>query len=430
MQAAWKVVYYINFLTCWFVLPFAQEYEDSGEFTFAKKLKDSLVMNGLLFGAIGIGAIVFLIVILVMGEYSFSQLPALVATIANAFGLTLVSVLLGYGLISFPKECFLRKDYKKIVNHCHRQAEAIQAEQLVILEEVYCIRKVIERSDQRYGEPEGSQRREIRSLIEQTFKFQGCLEDEEAMAELGKKSNAELHKKVKKRIVEWSANNSQLDELVDDLKSTTESYLANNYSRKRVLFTVLFAVTSLLSVLIFFAEVATFARFLAPANLLALVGVSGVGGLVANALLTGYIAFVVTHTIFRIKVYRVFLLHRGHSSASSLLFTAINLARISYPLCYNYLQLTGLPPSAFLAFFGEVNLRDEVTVVFPILMLVFALFNLLDLYDKIMGYLGFGSYAFDAEEAAEKKEEGRNILIERFKERSIQNNHLEMIQLL
>lgn len=165
VQTAWKVVYYINFFACWFVLPFAQEYEDSGEFTFAKKLKDSLVMNGLLFGAIGIGAIIFLIVILVMGEYSFSQLPALVATIANAFGLTLVSVLLGYGLISFPKECFLRKDYKKIVNHCHRQAEAIQAEQQVILEEVYCIRKVLERSDQRYEERDNSQRREIKALI-------------------------------------------------------------------------------------------------------------------------------------------------------------------------------------------------------------------------------------------------------------------------
>lgn len=31
------------------------------------------------------------------------------------------------------------------------------------------------------------------------------------MVELGKKSNAELHKKIKKRIIEWGANNSQLD---------------------------------------------------------------------------------------------------------------------------------------------------------------------------------------------------------------------------
>lgn len=63
-------------------------------------------------------------------------------------------------------------------------------------------------------------------------------------------------------------------------------------------------------------------------------------------------------------------------------------------------------------------------------MLLFAAFNLLDVYDKVMGCLGFGSLAFDDEEAKEKQEEGRNILIERFKERNIENNHLEMIQLL
>jgi hypothetical protein len=35
--------------------------------------------------------------------------------------------------------------------------------------------------------------------------------------------------------------------------------------------------------------------------------------------------------------------------------------------------------------------------VFPILMVIFGLFNLLEVYDKIMGHLGFGSYAFDEE---------------------------------
>lgn len=121
-------------------------------------------------------------------------------------------------------------------------------------------------------------------------------------------------------------------------------------------FTVLFVVTLLLSILIFFAEVATFASFLGPANLLALLSFSGIAGLIVNTLLTVYVAYVMTHTIFRIKVYKIFSLHRGHSSASSLLFTAINLARVSYPLCFNYLQMTGLPRSAFLQFFGEVTL--------------------------------------------------------------------------
>ena len=53
-----------------------------------------------------------------------------------------------------------------------------------------------------------------------------------------------------------------------------------------------------------------------------------------------------------------------------------------------------------------------------------------DICEKIAGYLGMTSYAFDDEEAEEKIEEGRIILIERFKQRNLQNNQLEMIQLL
>jgi hypothetical protein len=254
------------------------------------------------------------------------------------------------------------------------------------------------------------------TLIEENFKFQNFIPDEEGREELAKKTTADLHKILKRRALEKHANDSHLDELVDDLKGTTESYLANTYSHKKIIFTVLFVLTLLVSVLIFFAEVATFATFLGPANLLALVSLSGTAGLVLNTCLAVYVAYVMTHTIFRIKV---FALHRGHSSASSMLFTAINLARVSYPLCFNYLQLTGLPPSAFLRFFGEVTLEQGIMVFFPILMLVFAAFNLFDVYDKVMGCLGFGSFAFDEEDAHEKQLEGRNILIERFKERNI-----------
>ena len=56
--------------------------------------------------------------------------------------------------------------------------------------------------------------------------------------------------------------------------------------------------------------------------------------------------------------------------------------------------------------------------------------NLIDCYDKVLGYLGLSSYAFDEEEAEELREEGRSILVERFRERSQNNGHLEMIQLL
>ena len=158
------------------------------------------------------------------------------------------------------------------------------------------------------------------------------------MQSLKKKSSADLHKIVKKRILEKGGCQSQLDELVDDLKGTTQSYLNNNYSRKKVYYTIMFILTTILSIFIFFA----------PANVLSFIQLSGYVGLAINNLLTIYIAYIVTHTIFRIKIYKVFSLHKGHSMASSLIFTSINLARVSYPLCFNYLQITGMPKSSFL----------------------------------------------------------------------------------
>ena len=74
-----------------------------------------------------------IIYLLVASSFTFDQLPGVFATLVNVFGLTLVTILMGYGLLSLPKECFQRRDYKSMVNVCHRQAEALKAEQETIL---------------------------------------------------------------------------------------------------------------------------------------------------------------------------------------------------------------------------------------------------------------------------------------------------------
>ena len=159
----------------------------------------------------------------------------------------------------------------------------------------------------------------------------------------------------------------------------------------------MFGLTTLISAVIFFAELSTFATFLVPANVLRLLGWGGHLPFSFNVVLMSYIAYIVTHSIFRIKVYKIFMLYKGHSTASSLLFTAINLSRVCYPLCYNYEQITDMAESTFLNFFGNVTIPHQYSIIFPILMIIFGLFNIFDIYDKIAGYLGMASYAFDAE---------------------------------
>lgn len=88
---------------CWLVLPFAQEFEDSGEFSFSKKLRDSLIMNGIMIGVLCIGAVLIIVYLVFVSQFTIGQLPSVFATLVNVFGLVLVSIVLGYGLVSFPK---------------------------------------------------------------------------------------------------------------------------------------------------------------------------------------------------------------------------------------------------------------------------------------------------------------------------------------
>ena len=145
---------------------------------------------------------------------------------------------------------------------------------------------------------------------------------------------------VKKRILQYNACEDELDDLVEELREVTISFSKNNYSWNRVMYIVLLVITILISVIIFWGELSTFIQPFSFINVLRIVDWDSPAAYIMNVLLISYIAYIVGNTVFRVKVYKMFSLHKRHSSSSSLAFTAINLARVSFPLCYNYLQVT------------------------------------------------------------------------------------------
>ena len=77
--------------------------------------------------AILIAAIVLVIYLIIVNKFTIGQLPSIFATIVNVFGLCLISIMLGFGLVSFPKENYRNVDYKRRVNKCHRMAEMLKS---------------------------------------------------------------------------------------------------------------------------------------------------------------------------------------------------------------------------------------------------------------------------------------------------------------
>lgn len=164
--------------------------------------------------------------------------------------------------------------------------------------------------------------------------------------------------------------------------------------------------------LIFWAEICTFVSVFTTVNVFGYINKApAVIAYFINLTLIIYVSYIITHTVFRIKVFHKFALHKNNSSSASLCFTCINLSRIAFPLCYNYSQITNMPKSAFLKFFGVISISEEFSFIFPIIMIVFALLNVFNVYSTILGYLGYESYAFDDEEEEEKLDEGKTILL-------------------
>jgi hypothetical protein len=104
LGVCWEVVYWYAFVAMMVLLPFHQEYADSGAFTVWAKVRWSLRQN-LLFmlfasalGAFGI------FVLIASNRLSVDSLVGFAIAASNALGLCLVLLLLGYGLVELPRK--------------------------------------------------------------------------------------------------------------------------------------------------------------------------------------------------------------------------------------------------------------------------------------------------------------------------------------
>ena len=72
-------------------------------------------------------AIVLTIYLAISASFSVSMLPSIFATIANVFGIALVVIFLGHGLISLPKYCFLHSSNTRTLTRNYKTANQINS---------------------------------------------------------------------------------------------------------------------------------------------------------------------------------------------------------------------------------------------------------------------------------------------------------------
>ncbi|KAL8143488.1 hypothetical protein V2J09_016520 [Rumex salicifolius] len=115
----WSWSYWSTFFLTWAVVPLIQGYEDAGDFTVAERLKTSVHVNLIFYLIVGSVAILGLILLISMHNWSGSWFGFAMAC-SNTFGLVTGAFLLGFGLSEIPRSLWKRADWtylQKVLSH-------------------------------------------------------------------------------------------------------------------------------------------------------------------------------------------------------------------------------------------------------------------------------------------------------------------------
>uniref|UniRef100_A0A673L6I8 LMBR1 domain-containing protein 2-B-like n=1 Tax=Sinocyclocheilus rhinocerous TaxID=307959 RepID=A0A673L6I8_9TELE len=105
MPVFWRVVYWTSQCLTWLLLPFMQSYARSGGFSITGKIKTALIENAIYYGTylFIFGSLLIYVAVHPQWHLSWYELQTIGITAANTWGLFLLVLLLGYGLVEIPR---------------------------------------------------------------------------------------------------------------------------------------------------------------------------------------------------------------------------------------------------------------------------------------------------------------------------------------
>ncbi|XP_068423085.1 G-protein coupled receptor-associated protein LMBRD2B isoform X2 [Clinocottus analis] len=473
MPVFWRVVYWTSQCLTWLLLPFMQSYARSGGFSITGKIKTALIENAIYYGTylLIFGSLLIYVAVHPQWHLSWYELQTIGITAANTWGLFLLVLLLGYGLVEIPRSYWdasrhghmLVKTYFKASKLMTEKADAEENLEDVMEE----VRKVSESI--KYNHP---LRKYIDTIlrkcpVDYQEKMGRNMDDYEDFDDKqnsypSEKSLVKLHKQViyavqrhNRTRVQWQILLQQAIHLEDVAKnetSTTHQFVhsfpssepAGWFSRyvytptvewfwecllkcwfSRLLSVVLtlFSVAVVWSECTFFSTrpvLSLFAVFIQLAerdyNYLYIE--------VACFVTIFFLCTCVYSTVFRIRVFNYYYLASHHQTdAYSLQFSGMLFCRLTPPLCLNFLGLIHMDSAishqqkeqtAYTSIMGSMRVLSFIAngfyIYYPMLIVILCIATYFSLGTRCLNLLGFQQFVGDSEMTSDLIDEGKELI--------------------
>ncbi|KAI3381155.1 hypothetical protein SNEBB_009532 [Seison nebaliae] len=119
LRVLWRVLYWGSQMLSWLILPFLQSFARSGEFLLRDKLKRAFISNILYYGTYLLVIIILFIYVCVNYSLNWMQIRTVISLASNTWGLFLLVLLLGSGLIQIPRNVYNKSLLKESLQHAY-----------------------------------------------------------------------------------------------------------------------------------------------------------------------------------------------------------------------------------------------------------------------------------------------------------------------
>ncbi|OCU02596.1 hypothetical protein XELAEV_18008359mg [Xenopus laevis] len=473
MPIFWRVVYWTSQFLTWILMPFMQSYARSGGFSITGKIKTALIENAIYYGTylLIFGALLIYVAVNPNLHLEWYQLQTIGIAAANTWGLFLLVLLMGYGLVEIPrsqwngakKGYLLMKTYFKAAKLMTEKADAEETLEDV-MEEVRkvnecikynhplrkCVDTILKKCPAEYQEKMGRNMDDYEDFEEKNISYPS------------EKTLVKLHKQViyavqrhRRTQVQWSILLEQAFHLEDVAKNETsaakqfvhtfphqepESWIMRRLytptiewywecllrpwcSRILAVILALFSTVVVWSECTFFSAkpvLSLFAVFIQQAEQTH----NYIYVEVVCFLSIFFLSICVYSTVFRIRVFNYYYLASHHQTdAYSLLFSGMLFCRLTPPLCLNFLGLThmdvsishqNIEPTAYTSIMGSLRvlplIADVFYIYYPMLVLILCIATYFSLGTRCLNLLGFQQFMGDNDMTSDLTDEGKELI--------------------
>eukprot|EP01113_Clastostelium_recurvatum_P039085 TRINITY_DN5927_c0_g1_i1.p1 TRINITY_DN5927_c0_g1~~TRINITY_DN5927_c0_g1_i1.p1 ORF type:complete len:699 (-),score=120.24 TRINITY_DN5927_c0_g1_i1:69-2165(-) len=458
MEVQWRLLYWGTFLLSWAVFPILQTYWLAGDFTLGERLLRSIKENLVLYAILGVIGVFAVLGLLIFSTLKPEKLVGVIMTIANAYGLVLVVLLMGYGLVDIPRLFFKMGSRDRMMQHYYLQTviqheglEKAQADLTKVLKQVKKVSDKVREMD--------PYRPYVDKIVGKCPLEYDSIEQGDGDTELTYAKLAALHAKVKDTvhaaqraailyemhikhahehediIASYGAADSSIHWTFRPPRSSKHALLINKLEYIWLVylypwaFRILALVTALMSLMIIWCELTMIKASkdisdpgLSPfAHIIQSSRMQGLGKQIFCFLPLLYMTICAYTSLFKLRIFNYYRLVRHHmSDANSIMFSANYLSRLAAPLAFNYLQgIIHQDDGAFTAVMGDMDATSNSSEVgpmfrkiFPILVVVVCLMAVFKVFSRIAACCCIKSFQITVDESPVAVERGRQILQE------------------